>query len=71
VIDQVTGNQSIVAGGNLTLIGSIQKLEASTSITLKCGDSEVAITGSGINITSKLVTFTAGTIQLPKPTVEG
>jgi hypothetical protein len=71
VLDQVGGNQSIEAGGNLTLIGAMQKLEASTSITLKCGSSEVAITGDGITIKSLMVTMTAGTIELPKPAAEG
>ena len=71
VLDAVGGNQSIEATGNLTLIGAIQKLEASTSITLKCGDSEVAITGDGISIKSLLVTMTAGKVQLAKPTAEG
>jgi type VI secretion system secreted protein VgrG len=71
VLDKVGGNQAIEADGNLTLIGAIQKLEASESITLKCGDSEVAITGDGVTIKSKLVTMTAGKIQLTKPTAEG
>jgi type VI secretion system secreted protein VgrG len=71
VLDKVGGNQSIEAGGNLTLIGAMQKLEATTSITLKCGESEVAITGDGISIKSLMVTMTAGTIELPKPAGEG
>jgi type VI secretion system secreted protein VgrG len=71
VLDAVGGNQSVEATGNLTLIGAMQKLEASTSITLKCGESEVAITGDGISIKSLMVTMTAGTIELPKPAGEG
>ena len=71
VLDAVGGNQSMEATGNLTIVGAMQKLEASTSITLKCGSSEVAITGDGISIKSLLVTMTAGTIELPKPAAEG
>ncbi len=71
VLDAVGGNQSIEATGNLTLIGAMQKFEASTGITLKCGDSEVNISGDGVTIKSLMVTMTAGTIELPKPAGEG
>jgi type VI secretion system secreted protein VgrG len=71
VLDQVGGNQSMEATGNLTLIGAMHKLEASTAIVIKCGESEVAITGDGVSIKSLMVTFGAGTIQLPQPSVEG
>jgi hypothetical protein len=71
VLDKVGGNQSMEATGNLTLIGAMHKLEASTAIVIKCGESEVAITGDGVSIKSLMVNFAAGTIQLPKPAGEG
>jgi type VI secretion system secreted protein VgrG len=71
VLDKVAGNQSLEATGNLTLLGAMHKMDASTSITLKCGDSEVAITSDGVTIKSKLVAMAAGKIQLPKPSAEG
>ncbi len=71
VLDKVSGNMSLEATGNLTMIGAMQKMQASTSITLKCGGSEIAITGDGVTIKSPMVTLTAGKIQLPKPAGEG
>ncbi|HEY3818785.1 MAG TPA: type VI secretion system tip protein TssI/VgrG [Polyangiaceae bacterium] len=72
VLDKVGGNQSIEASGNLTIVGALQKIEASTSITLKCGESEVAITGDGITIKAAgLISFTGATMQIPKPAMEG
>jgi type VI secretion system secreted protein VgrG len=71
VLDKVGGNQSMEATANLTLIGAMHKIEASNSITIKCGGSEVAITGEGVTIKSMMVTFAAGKIQLPKPSAEG
>jgi type VI secretion system secreted protein VgrG len=71
VLDKVSGNMSLEATGNLTMIGAMQKMSASTAITLKCGESEIAITGDGVTIKSPLVTLTGGKIQLPKPAGEG
>jgi len=71
VLDKVGGNQSMEATGNLTIIGAMQKIEASTGIVLKCGESEVAITGEGVTIKSLMVMMTGGKIQLTKPTAEG
>jgi type VI secretion system secreted protein VgrG len=71
VLDKVGGNQSMEAGGNLTLIGAMHKLEASTAIVIKCGESEVTINGDGVSIKSLMINFGGGTIQLPKPSAEG
>ncbi|MGH7294270.1 MAG: type VI secretion system Vgr family protein, partial [Polyangiaceae bacterium] len=72
VLDKVAGNMSLTSGANLTMIGAMQKFEADTSITIKCGGTEVAISGDGIAIKSDgMVTFLSGKTQLPKPAVEG
>jgi type VI secretion system secreted protein VgrG len=71
VLDKVSGNMSLEATGNLTMVGAMQKMDASTAIVLKCGSSEVSITGDGVTIKSPMVTLTAGKIQLPKPAGEG
>lgn len=72
VLDKVGGNHSIEASGNLTIIGAMQKLQADNSITLTCGESSVTITGDGIAIkTAGAITVTGGTMQIPKPAMEG
>ncbi len=71
VIDKVKGNLSIEAAANLTMIGAMHKFDASSSITLKCGGSELTIDGGGVTIKSAMVTVTGGAIQLPKPASEG
>jgi hypothetical protein len=53
------------------MIGANQQMQASTSVTLKCGASEIAITGDGVTIKSAMVTLTAGKIHLPHPAGEG
>jgi hypothetical protein len=72
VLDKVGGNHSIEASGNLTIIGAMQKLQAKNSITLTCGESSVTITGDGIAVKSAgAITVTGGTMQIPKPAMEG
>ena len=71
VLDKVTGNQSLESGANLTLVGALHKIQASTGITLKCGASEVVINGDGIAIKAPMVSYAAAKIQLPKPAGEG
>jgi len=66
VYDKIGGGASIEAGSAATFIGASHKLTAETSITLKCGASEVVIDGSGITITSPIVTITASKIVMTK-----
>jgi type VI secretion system secreted protein VgrG len=71
VIDKVGGNMTLESDANVTLIGAMQKLQAKTAIVLKCGASEVVISGDGITIKSPMVSMTSGKLQLPKPAAEG
>ncbi len=72
VIDKVGGSHSIVASGNLNIVGALQKIEASTSITLTCGESSVVISGAGITIKAPVaISFTGGKMEVPKPAMEG
>lgn len=72
VIDKVGGSHSITAGGNLNIVGAVQKIEASSSITLTCGESSVVISGDGITIKAPVaISFTGGKMQIPKPAMEG
>jgi type VI secretion system secreted protein VgrG len=66
----VAGGVAIEATAPATFIGAFQKLEAATAITLTCGASTVVIDGSGIAITSPIVTITAGKISLTKAVSE-
>jgi type VI secretion system secreted protein VgrG len=70
IIDKLKGSHAIEAGGPATFIGAFHKLEAKGKITLKCGASEVVIDGSGITITSPMITVMGGKIQLPKSVSE-
>jgi type VI secretion system secreted protein VgrG len=71
VYDKVAGNMSLEAGANVTMVGAMHKIEASTAIVLKCGPSQVTISGDGVKIEAPMVTISAGKIQLPKPAAEG
>jgi type VI secretion system secreted protein VgrG len=70
ILEKIAGGHSIVATAPATMIGAFHKIEAGTSITLKCGASEVVIDGSGIAVTSPLVTIMAGKISLTKSVAE-
>jgi type VI secretion system secreted protein VgrG len=64
VYDKVKGGYSITGGSSATFIGAFHKLEAKTAVTLKCGESEVVIDGSGVTIKGALVTITCGKILM-------
>jgi type VI secretion system secreted protein VgrG len=70
ILEKIAGGHSITAGSPATFVGAFHKIEAGTSITLKCGASEVVIDGSGIAMTSPLVTITAGKISMTKAVAE-
>jgi len=70
ILEKIAGGHSITAGAPATFIGAFHKIEAGTSITLKCGASEVVIDGSGIAVTSPIVTILAGKITLTKSVAE-
>jgi type VI secretion system secreted protein VgrG len=66
VYDKVGGARNTSATSQASIVGAFHKIEASGSITFKCGASSVVIDGSGVTITSPIVTITAGKIQLAK-----
>ena len=70
IVEKIAGGHNIVATGPASFVGALHKIEAKTAITLKCGDSEVVIDGSGVTMKAALVTFTAAKIQIPKATTE-
>jgi type VI secretion system secreted protein VgrG len=70
ILEKIAGGHSISAGAPATFIGAFHKIEAATAITLTCGASTVVIDGSGIAITSPLVTIMAGKVTLAKAVSE-
>lgn len=70
ILEKIGGGQTVQAGAPATFIGAFHKIEAGTSITLKCGASEVVIDGSGIAMTSPIVTITAGKVSMTKAVAE-
>ena len=70
ILEKIGGGHSITAGSPTCFIGAFHKIEAATSITLKCGASEVVIDASGIAMKSPIVTITAGKISMTKAVSE-
>jgi len=70
VLEKIGGSHTVTAAGKAVFVGAFHKIDASGSITFKCGDSEVVIDGGGIAIKSKLVTITAPNVTLTKPASE-
>jgi type VI secretion system secreted protein VgrG len=70
ILEKIAGGHSITAGGTATFVGAFHKIEAATSITLSCGASTVVIDGSGIAMSSPLVTITAGKVSMTKAVAE-
>jgi type VI secretion system secreted protein VgrG len=70
ILEKIAGGHSITASAPATFIGAFHKIEAGTSITLKCGASEVVIDGSGVAMKSPIVTITALKVQMTKSVSE-
>jgi type VI secretion system secreted protein VgrG len=70
ILEKIAGGHSITAGSPASFIGAFHKIEAATSITLKCGASEVVIDDSGIAMKSPIVTITAGKVSMTKAVSE-
>ncbi len=70
ILEKIGGSHTVTASGKALLVGAFHKIDASGSITFKCGDSEVVIDGGGIAIKAPLVTITAPNITLTKTTSE-
>ena len=68
VLEKIGGSHTVTAAGKAMFVGAFHKIDASSSITFKCGGSEVVIDGGGIAIKSKLVTITAPNVTLTKTT---
>jgi type VI secretion system secreted protein VgrG len=70
ILEQVGGNATVQAGGNLALVGAFWKVTAKGAIVLECGGSKVTIAGGGIEISTPALTLTAPTIKFPKSGTE-
>ncbi len=70
ILEKIGGSHTVTASGKAMFVGAFHKIDASGSITFKCGGSEVVISGSGVAIKSKLVTITAPNVTLTKDVAE-
>jgi type VI secretion system secreted protein VgrG len=72
ILEKISGNCSISASGKTMLVGAFHKIDASSSIVFKCGESEVVIDGSGVAIKAAgAITITAPNVTLTSTTNEG
>jgi type VI secretion system secreted protein VgrG len=70
ILEKIGGSHTVSATGKAIFVGAFHKIDASGSISFKCGSSEVVIDGGGIAIKSKLVTITGPNVTLTKTTSE-
>jgi type VI secretion system secreted protein VgrG len=71
ILEKIGGSHSVSASGKAMFVGAFHKIDASGSITFKCGESEVVIDGGGIAIkTPGAVTITAPNVTLTKSVTE-
>ena len=66
ILEKIDGDYSVQAAGAATFIGAFHKVDAKGKITFKCGASTVVVDGSGIAITSPLITVTGASLQITK-----
>jgi type VI secretion system secreted protein VgrG len=70
VLEKIGASHTTTATGKAMFVGAFHKIDASTSIVFKCGDSEVVIDGGGVAIKSALVTITAPKVTLTSSVAE-
>jgi type VI secretion system secreted protein VgrG len=70
IVDKLKGSHQVEASAPATFIGAFHKMEAKGTITFKCGASEVVIDGSGISVTSPMISVMGSKIHLPKDVAE-
>jgi type VI secretion system secreted protein VgrG len=70
ILEKIDGSSTVLATGKAMFVGAFHKVDASSAIVLKCGESEVVIDGGGIAIKAAAVTITAPDITLTKVTSE-
>ena len=72
ILEKIGGSCSVSSSGKAMLVGAFHKIDASSSIVFKCGDSEVVIDGSGVAIKAAgAITITAPNVTLTSTTSEG
>ncbi len=72
ILEKISGSCSVSSSGKTMLVGAFHKIDASSSIVFKCGESEVVIDGSGVTIKAPgAVTITAPNVTLTSTTSEG
>jgi type VI secretion system secreted protein VgrG len=66
ILEKIGASQTVAATGKAMFVGAFHKVDATTAIVFKCGDSEVVIDGGGITIKATAVTISAPKITLTK-----
>jgi type VI secretion system secreted protein VgrG len=71
ILEKIGGSHTVTASGKALFVGAFHQIDASESISFKCGDSEVVINGDGVAIkTPGAVTITAPDVTLTKSVTE-
>ena len=70
ILEKIGGSHSVAATAKAIFVGAFHKVDATTAIVFKCGDSEVVIDGGGVTIKATAVTITAPNIKLTKAVSE-
>jgi type VI secretion system secreted protein VgrG len=70
ILEKIGGSHSVAATSKAMFVGAFHKVDATTAIVFKCGDSEVVIDGGGVAIKATAVTITAPNIKLTKAVSE-
>ncbi|HZF47687.1 MAG TPA: type VI secretion system tip protein TssI/VgrG [Polyangiaceae bacterium] len=70
ILEKIGASHTVAAGGKAMFVGAFHKVDASSAIVFKCGDSEVVIDGGGVTIKSTTVTISAPKVTLTKAVSE-
>jgi type VI secretion system secreted protein VgrG len=71
ILDKIGGSSTVAATGKAMFVGAFHKVDATSAIVFKCGESEVVIDGGGVTIkTPGAVTITASKVTLTKDVSE-
>jgi len=71
ILEKMGEGHAVTASSKAMFVGAFHKIDASTAISFKCGESEVTIDGGGVTIKAAAVTITAPKVTLKSTTNQG